>query len=248
MKQQFNSGRRWFIVGASAVGAASLFATYSRPVTAAAVRRGPETQNQKVTAALTRLLEDSIASPGGKATVTVRPTNRASEGYFAEIQISAKPAKVKKLRFSEVTLLARDVRVDVASLMDEGKLKTLDSKTRLRAVVTEADLQDALAQGKRSKEMGIKVKFLGDRVRVTGNWKFAWFSGPAVAEGKLRLTTRHKVQFDFTTVTLNGREMPQRAKDRLAAKINPLVDYEDMPFSPPFKTIKLVGDKAVVST
>lgn len=234
--------------GLAATVAAGVLGSAWQPVTAAPGALGPETANQRVTNALARALRGRISSPGGKPTLVVRPTNRASQGYFSEILIAANPAQVKKLRFSEMTLKARNVRIDVPYLMKSGKVKTLASQTSLRAVVTETDLQNALAQGKHSKEMGIRVKFMGDRVRVTGNWKWSWFNGPVEGIGKLQMAPGHKVNFAIQSLKLNGREVPQFVKDKFSERVNPVVDYEDLPFRPPFKTVRLIGNKAVVTT
>jgi len=239
--------RPLLLAGVSAI-AAGVLCSALQPVTAASGKLGPESPNERVTNALTRALQNRISSPGGKPTLVVRPTNRASQGYFSEIVIAANPAQVKKLRFSEMTLRARNVRIDVNHLLKVGKVRTLSSQTSLRAVVTESDLQNVLAQGKHSKGMGIKVKFLNDRVRVTGNWKWSWFNGPVEGVGKLRLAPGHKVHFDIISLKLSGREVPQLVKNKFRERINPLVDYEDLPFRPPFKSVKLTGNKAVVTT
>jgi hypothetical protein len=217
-------------------------------LTVALGAQGRESANQRVTTALTRALRGRISSPGSKPTLVVRPTSRASQGNFSEIVFAANPAQVRKLRFSEMQLRARNVRIDVNHLMRTGKVKTISSQTTLRAVVTEADLQNVLAQGKHSKEMGMKDKFLRDRVRVTGNWKWSWFKGPVEGEGRLRMAPGHKVNFQILSLKLNKREVPQYVKNKFSDRINPVVDYEDLPFRPPFKSVKLVGNKAVFST
>ena len=180
--------------------------------------------------------------------LTVRPTDRAAEGYFSEIYIAAHPATIKKkLRISALVMRARNVRLDVPHLLREGKVRTLSSNTTLRAVITEKDLTDLLAKGKHSRAMGLRVKYLGDRMRVTGNWKWGWFNGPIIGVGKLRLAPDYKIHLDILSLKLNGAEVPQFVKNKFSEKINPVIDYEDMPFRPRFRGVKVEGTKATVS-
>ena len=95
------------------------------------------------------------------------PTRGASEGYFDRISIRGAPLRFKKLYVSEFALDARNVKVDVAALSSLKKIRTSRSTTSLRAVISEDDLTKMLASGKSTKAMGLKVKYVGDKIRVT---------------------------------------------------------------------------------
>src|SRR5688500_7564718 len=119
MKLQFSqdtSVKSLLLAGLGAAAMAGVLGLATPPVTAATGTMGPETPNQRVTSALTRALRGRIASPGSRPTIIVRPTNRAAQGYFSEVVIAARPAQVKKLRFTEMNLRARNVRIDVPYL------------------------------------------------------------------------------------------------------------------------------------
>jgi len=202
---------------------------------------------QNVSEALKAALQKSISSPGGNMVVKITPSSKTAQGYFAEVYVAARPARIKKRRFSEFVMRAKNVRLDVAKLM-KGHIKTLSSKTTLRAVVTESELTKALAKGQDSADKGLKVKFAGNgQVRVTGNWKMSWFSGPMDAVGKLRLGPNYTVVADIASLKLNGKLVPAGLKNKFQQKINPLLDYEDLPFRPPFKALKFSGSKAVIT-
>ncbi len=96
--------------------------------------------------------------------------------------------------------------------------------------------------------MKLKVKFSDTgQVRVTGLWKWSWFSGPMEAIGKLRLGPNYTVVADVQTLKLNGANVPPAAKNRFQERINPLIDYRDLPFRPPFKSLKFSAGKAFIT-
>jgi hypothetical protein len=216
----------------------------------AALTAAQKAKAQQVTNKLTRLLRRHITSPGGHLQLKVVPGARPDLGYFSEVFIAAKPAQIKKRRFSEFTLHARNVRISPTALLaDHNSIVTLTSQTALRAVITEDELTAALAKGRDSADKGLHVHFIGNNnVRVTGTWKWSWFSGPMDAIGKLRLGAGHTVVADIQSLKLNGREVPQGLKNKFSERINPLIDYTDLPFSPPFKTLRFAGGKAIIST
>lgn len=202
---------------------------------------------QNVTEALDGILKKRITSPGGNMVVKITPGPRAAQGYLQEVYISAKPAQIKKRRFSELVLRARNVRLDVDKLMN-GKIETLSSQTHLRATVTESELTQALARGQDSADKNLRVKFQNNgSVHVTGYWQWGWFSGPMEATGKLRLGPGYTVVADIATLKLNGANVPAALKSKFEERINPLIDYEDLPFRPPFKTLTFKGDKAFIA-
>jgi len=225
--------------------------TSAKPAPVPAKKPAPpkkvDRQAQRVMNALERVLRGKISSPGGKMNLSMKPTARAGEGYFSEIYLAAHPASFKKkMRISELVMRARNVRLDVPHLMREGKVNTLASTTTLRAVITENDLTAMLANGKRTKAMGLRVKYIGDRMRVTGNWNWGWFSGPVIGVGRLRLAPGYKINFDIISLKLNGAEVPQFVKTKFSEKLNPVIDYEEVPFRPRFRGVKIQGAKATV--
>jgi len=247
MKTQFFRVRRSYLAAAcgltaaSAVTAATLFQSAAAPM-------AWDAGDQRVTQALKRSLQKRVSSPGGKLNLAVHPTSRAGEGYFSEIVIAGRPAKVKKLTISELNLRARNVRIDVPYLLQSGEVRTLQSTTTLRAVVTENDLTALLAKGKRTKALGLRVKYIsGNRLLVTGNLNWTLINGPIVGIARLRLIPGSKVNLDVLSLKLRGAEVPQLVKNQFSSRLNPIIDYEDMPFRPRFKGLRIQGTKATLS-
>lgn len=237
--------RRFLVVSCLAVGGSLLLATPQAPAAPVV-----DAQDKKVADRLTWLLNQNIRKPNGaKISIVVTPTARASEGYFSQIRISGAPVQLKKrMRVSEFSLDARNVRVNVAALWSVNKVRTLQSQTKIRAVITEDDLTQLLARGKRTKEMNLRVKYLGNQMRVTGNLNYALVSGPVDGVGTLRLAAGHKVFLDISSLKLRGVEVPGFVKNQLMNRVNPVLEYQDVPFNPPFKSVKVVGNKAILST
>ncbi len=220
------------------------------PLSAAPASSILDAQDKKVIDRLSWLLNKRVKKPdGSKINISIVPTARASEGYFSQIKMSGAPAQLKKkFRVSQFALDARNVRIDVASLWSVNRVKTYQSQTKLRAVITEDDLTSMLAQGGATKKMGLKIKFLGDKIGVTGNLNYALINGPINGIGKLRMAPGHKVYLDILSLKLRGVEVPGFIKNQFSGHINPVIAYEDLPFNPPFKGIKMVENKAVLST
>jgi hypothetical protein len=215
---------------------------------AAALTPAQISAGKKVTAELNRILKKVIKGPPNKVQIRVLPAQRADLGYFSEIFISAKPAKINHRKFSELVLRARNVRISPHALLNDGKILTLTSVTSLRALITEDEVTQALAKGRDSKNKDLRVTFDGGKVHVTGRWQWSWFSGPMDATGQLRLGSNHTVIADIQDLKLNGKEVPEGMKNKFSEKINPLIDYNDLPFRPPFKSIRFHGKTAVIST
>jgi hypothetical protein len=206
--------------------------------------------DKRVVDRLTVLLKQRVKKPNGEnINLLIVPTARASEGYFSHIRMSGSPAQLKKkLRVSEFSLDARNVRVKVPLLWSDDRVRTFSSQTTLRAVITEDDLTHLLSRGKRTKDMGLKIKFLGDRVAVTGNINYMLVNGPISGIAKMKMMPGHKINLQILSMKLRGVEVPQMIKNQFENHINPMIDYEDLPFNPPFKSVKVVGKKAYIST
>ena len=206
-------------------------------------------QAQRVTSQVTSLLRNLVKNPtGGGVNISIVPNARAGEGYFDRISIKGAPLKFKKLYVSEFALDARNVKINVPDLYSVGKIRTSRSTTTLRAVISEDDLTKMLASSKSTRSMGLRVKYVGDKMRVTGNLNYGLVNGPVTGVAKLRQGGDHKVYLDILSLKLRGVEAPGFVKNQFSNRINPVIDYKDLPFNPPFKTLKIVGNKAYLST
>lgn len=200
----------------------------------------------RVTKALEDYLRDRISSPGGKLELKITPGKKADQGYFTEVLIVARPAKIKKRQFSLLRLRAKNLHINPHALLKNNELETISSQTTLYAEVTAQELTKALASGKESSVMNLKVTFKGDLIQVSGNYNWGIFSGPFIATGKLRLASGHQIVADIQSLKINGFEAPALIKNKFSERINPLIDYTDLPFKPPFRKLVIKGNKAIV--
>lgn len=199
-----------------------------------------------ITQALENYLRKRITSPGGKLELKITPDTKVDQGYFKEVLIVARPAKIKKRQFTLLRLRAKNVHIDPKALLNGNDLDTLSSTTTLYAEVTDQELTKALAGGKDSSVMNLKVNFKGDLIQVSGNYNWGLFSGPFTATGKLRLAKGHQIVADIQSLKVNGFETPAFIKTKFSERINPLIDYTDLPFKPPFRKLVIQGHKAIV--
>ena len=228
-------------IGATLLGGATLMPAPAQPAL--------DANDKRVTAQVETILKKLVKNPnGGAVAISVVPNARASEGYFDRISIKGAPLQFKKLYVSEFALDARNVKVDVPALSSVKKIRTSKSTTVLRAVISEDDLTKMLSRSKSTRDMGLKVKYVGDKMRVTGNLNYTLVNGPVSGLAKLRQGADHKVYLDILSLKLRGVEAPAFVKNQFSSRINPVIDYEDLPFNPPFKTLKVVGNKAYLST
>ena len=230
-------------LGAALIGTALAFPA-SAPAAPAL-----DANDKRVTAQVESILRNLVKNPnGGAVNISVVPNARASEGYFDRISIKGAPLRFKKLYVSEFALDARNVKIDVPALSSVKKIRTSRSTTTLRAVISENDLTKMLASSKSTKSMGLKVKYVGDKMNVTGNLNYGLVNGPVSGVAKLRQGANHKVYLDILSLKLRGVESPGFVKNQFSNRINPVIDYQDLPFNPPFKSLKIVGNKAYLST
>ena len=230
------------------LGAALIGTAFSFPAPAPAAP-ALDAKDKKVAAQVEGILRNLVKNPnGGGVNISVVPNARASEGYFDRISIKGAPLQFKKLYVSEFSLDARNVKVDVPALSSVKKIRTSRSTTSLRAVISEDDLTKMLSRSKSTKSMGLKVKYVGDKMAVTGNLNYGLVNGPVSGLAKLRRGADSKVYLDIISLKLRGVESPAFVKNQFSSRINPVIDYEDLPFSPQFKTLKVVGNKAYLST
>ncbi len=209
----------------------------------------PTAQGQKVVNRVEQLLRGVIKNQDGTPlNVHLTPASNVAQGYFSDIRISGGATKLKSLFVSEFQLHAENVQVDVPALWSVGKVKTRRSQTQLRVVISENDLTRMLANSKSTKDMGIKVKYVGDKMSITGTLNYPFLNGPISGLGKLRQTNDHNVYLDILSLQLRGVEAPGFIINQLSSRINPVIKYANVPFNPPFRTLRVVGNKAILST
>lgn len=206
-------------------------------------------QGQRITRRVAQVLRGVIRNQNGTP-IALRITSnaRSARGFFPHISMSGGATRLKNLYASEFQLDAQNVQIDVPALNNLGKVRTQYAQTRLRVVISENDLTKTLSQGKSTRDMGLRVKYIGDRMRITGHLNYAFLNGPISGVAKLRQTADHNVYLDILSLQLRGVEAPGFIKNQLSNRINPIINYSTLPFNPPFRSLRVVGNKAILST
>lgn len=221
----------------------------STPSFVTAQPAGVNPQGQRITRRVERVLRGVIRTQNGTPiALKITPDARSARGFFPHISMSGGATRLKNLYASQFQLDARNVQIDVPALNNLGKVRTQFSQTRLRVVISENDLTRTLSESKSTRDMGLRVKYVGDRMRITGHLNYAFLSGPITGEAKLRQTSDHNVYLDILSLQLRGVEAPGFVKNQLSNRINPIINYSTLPFNPPFRHLKVVGNKAILST
>ncbi len=202
---------------------------------------------------LKRFLTRRISSPSGKMTLVIKPSARVDLGYFNDVYIAGSPLLIKKLRVSDFSLHARNVHLSTNAILreDHRDIVTYAAQTAARAVISEDDLTWMFSQGKSSRDMNLRAKFIGNQIRVSGNWNWGWFNGPVIVQGTLHLLKSsggNQVWCDITSLKLNGAEVPGFIKNKFSEQLNPLISYDDLPFKPNIRTLTFHGSKAIITT
>lgn len=208
-----------------------------------------DVQGQRVTRRLEQALRDVIRSQNGTpVALHIVPSSRAGEGWFSTISMSGGPTRLRNLYASEFQLFSQNVQVDVPTLFNQGKVRTTSAQTRLRVVISEDDLTKMLARGKSTSGMGLRVRYVGDKMRISGNLNYTFLNGPVVGLAKLRQGNGHNVYLDILSLQLRGVEVPGFLRGQLENRINPVINYSSLPFNPPFRYMRISGNKAILST
>lgn len=207
----------------------------------------------QVVEALEKSLRKFIVNPSASGAVTIKilpqSTAATTKGRFKEVEIRSEPAKIKgKIPLEEINLTARDVVVEVDRLLKEGDIATTSvGDTTLRAVFSEEGLTSMLSRGKSTRDMNMKVKFLDSKVHVTGNWKLWVFKGPFETTGALWAQNKRYLNIKLETLKINRREAIPAMKTKFEETVNPLVDFEDLPFKPKVKSLRFQDNLCIVS-
>jgi len=176
-------------------------------------------------------------------------TALAGEGRLKAVVIRSAPAMIKKVPAEEIDMRADDVRIDVKKLLKDDDIVTISTaRTRLNAIISESNLDSLFARGRSTKDMKLKTKFDGGKVTISGTWKLFMFKGPIRTVGKLAVTADNNLNYELESLKLNHAEAPASLKKQFMQRLNPVVEFSDMPFKPKVQSIAFKGSKVYVST
>ncbi|MBI3922597.1 MAG: DUF2993 domain-containing protein [Armatimonadetes bacterium] len=213
-----------------------------------------ESKGDRVLHALEQHVRARISNPENPKAAEIKIVPYDSEastakGRFKTIIVRSSPAKIKHVPIEEINLRADDVTIDVDQLLKKDDLDTKKSgKTTVEGTVSADNLNALFAGGKATHDMNLKARFEDGKVKISGYWKLFMFKGPIQTVGRLILTKKNTLDFEMDSLKINNREAPKSVKDQFMERLNPVVQFDDIPFRPKITTLTFKGDKVFVST
>ncbi len=204
----------------------------------------------QILSALQKHLKERVVNPEkGKEPLFRIVEKDAAHGHFSLVTLECNPVEIKKkLTMETLRIHAEDVVIDPEKLMKTDDLIVKSSKhVSLSASITAAQFTSFLSKGKHTKDMNIKVKYVNEKLHISGNWKLLFFSGPLTTVGRLVVAKKDEIHFKVDSLQLNGINAPRSLINKFEQSINPVVESNDLPLSPPISTVKFKGDALVIS-
>ncbi len=200
--------------------------------------------SQKVVQTLEQVLRRDITNPKNSSGLYLRivpaSPEETAKGKLQLVEVESKPARIKNIFLRELRARAVEPVIDVVSLYERGKLRTISVKESTLEGVMDADnFEKMLAELKATKDMRIKVQVTDDgKVVLRGiltllriNNPFEAVCRPEAKDGCLYLRIEE--------LRVNGVAAPAFLVSRLEKHINPVVEPKDLPFNPPIKSVRI---------
>lgn len=211
-------------------------------------------ESSQILSALQKHLKERVVNPekGKEPSFKIIPVSNekeAAQGHLSLVTLECSPVEIKKkLTMETLRIHAEDVVIDSEKLMKTDDLIVKSSKhVSLSASITANQFTSFLARGKHTKDMNIKVKYVNEKLHISGNWKLLFFSGPLTTVGRLVVAKKDEIHFKVDSLQLNGIGAPRSLINKFEQSINPVVESNDLPLSPPISTVKFKGDALLIS-
>ncbi len=208
--------------------------------------------SSRVALALDSYLRTLIVNPKGKNGVRIEIVGRSEgemdQGRLQLITISSSPAQIKGVYLKEFRGRVVDAVIDVPALLQQRKLITVRVKESVVDGVLDGEaLEKMFALGKSTRPMKIQVQVLNDVVRLTGVLTLIGINNPF--EALCRVISRPEgLYVMIEELKVNGIPAPGFLRSRLEKKINPVVDRNDLPFSPEIRSVRFKNGLILVSS
>lgn len=160
------------------------------------------------------------------------------KGAFRHIGFSADSIVIDGVKITEVRGGAYDPVLDLDKLTRLNKIVLLRrSSTYIYGRVTERELNKALTYKKNTIE-NLRVKVGQGTVSFTGTFKFG-LSTNLFLEGRLEVPDGYKINFVPTKASVGGIPLPAAPLRTVLKRINPLLDFHKVMFSPKIKRLEV---------
>ncbi len=166
-------------------------------------------------------------------------------GRFQAIVFKADAISRKGITVAPVYIKAFDITVDLYKLYYKNDIRTPRRKnTIIDAKISEANLNKLLAM----KDMPIKnakVDLSSGKLTLTGDYQ-AIFGHNLLMEARVEVADHRKINLIPTRVSVNGVPLPAGPVRSLLAKLNPLLDMEEVPLSPTLDSLAITPTDIVL--
>jgi hypothetical protein len=202
---------------------------------------------ERVVAALEKYIKTKFEEPRNlkiKLALFDDP-QRLQRGHFREVAITTDSALFDGIAMEDLLLSAKDVMIDLPALFSRNHLETTQREHGIiRATVTEAHLNKAF-QSVKMPIHDFQMSFVENGVVATGTYKF-------IVGNRLQMhaTLEPKpdgIWFLCQRASVNGLALPSGQVRALLNKMNPIIDFTKLPFSPKVRKIAIDGEKKVLS-
>lgn len=164
---------------------------------------------------------------------------RLDQGWFKSVAISATSATRRGVRLAPVVTKVWDVRLDLNKLFRQDEVVCLHyGKRYYYTKLSEDDLNRALRLKHDMPIKDVQAKLANGLITFTGCYQLGWGHKLLLA-GKLVPKNRYEIHFVPTKATVNGIPIPAGPLRTLLAKLNPLLDMEDVPLKPEVRSIRI---------
>ncbi len=169
------------------------------------------------------------------------------QGRFQSIVVAADKIHRKGIAIRNIHIKAFDVVLDIKELYGDGDIKTKSrQKTVFSGRAYKDDLNKMLAL-KKSPIENLRVDFENNKLVFTGKFRFA-FGHNLRMVGELRVEDHRKINFVPTAVSVNGIPLPAGPLRSMLSKLNPLIDFANIPLQPKVDEIKVEKDYILIKS
>lgn len=199
---------------------------------------------QQVVQALEQLLRRDIINPKEANGVHIRivpaSPDETAKGKLQLVEIASKPAKIKGIFLREFRGRAVEPVLNLPSLFQKGKLRTLSVKeSSIEGVMDAEALEQIFATAKSTRSMNIKVQITYDgQIVLQGKLTLLSVNNPFEAVCRVE-PGKDGLYLRIEELKVNGLPAPGFLLSKLEEKVNPVVERNDLPFSPPIHTVRI---------
>lgn len=174
------------------------------------------------------------------------------QGRLQWVAISADKLEQGVFTVQQIFIKALDTTLDLDLLFAEkfDVARKVPGRSIVTAFVSEEDLNKMIGpESSLAKNSGIenlKMEILPGQLRITGKYK-PFFDADLEMIGTIEVAERYNINFVPLSAKFNNVPLPQGLLRGLLKKMNPILDFHDVPMGPSVDQV-VVGDRRILIT